>query len=103
MPADDPLTPAELAFRKSLEPVKNKHTGHLECSPAYRKDCAAARLAWERANVVWFYGYNDKGGTTWGRERPNPELFELLRSRGQLRWMPREKFLAELKAAKEKR
>jgi hypothetical protein len=100
--ADDPLSPAELAFRKLLEPVKNPHSGHLEVSKEYSKLCAAARLRWEREHLVWFYGTNEKGGSTWGSKRPKPELEKLLRSRGQFRWMRRDVFLAELEAAKAK-
>lgn len=103
MAADDPLTPAELAFRALLEPVKDERTGHERLQAEYVEDCRLARERWERDNVVWYYGANDKGGSTWGSKRPKPELYALLVSRGQLRWMLRSKFLAELEAAKGKR
>lgn len=102
MPNDDPLSPAELAFRKLLEPVEHKRSGHLELKPEYTKLAAEWRQTWERENVVWFYGTNDKGGTTWGSKRPKPELFKRLAEQGALRWMPRARFLAELAAAKAK-
>lgn len=102
MSADDPLSPAELAFRKLLEPVKHPHTGHLQLSKEYQADCAAARLRWEKANVVWYYGQNGKGGSTWGRDRPKPELYRRLQETGQLRWMHRATFLAELATAQAK-
>lgn len=100
MPADDPLTPAELAFRGLLVPVKDERTGHERLQAEYVEHCSLARERWELANVVWYYGTNDKGGSTWGSKRPKPELYKLLSERGQLRWMLRSKFLAELAAAK---
>jgi hypothetical protein len=100
--ADDPLSPAELAFRRLLEPVKNRHSGHLELSKEFRAWSAGVLLEWERANVVWYYGQNERGGSQWGSKRPKPELYASLVSRGQLRWLHRATFLAELAAAKAK-
>jgi len=91
MSADDPLSPAEIAFRKLLEPVKNPHSGHLELSREYREWAALQRIGWERANVVWFYGFKD-GKQVWGRNRPNPEIA----ARTDGRRMNRAQFLAEL-------
>jgi hypothetical protein len=100
VPADDPLSPAEIAFRRMLEPVKNKHSGHLELSKEFRVWSAEVLLEWERAHIVWFYGQNERGGSKWGSKRPKPELYASLLSRGQLVWKLRSEFLAELAAAK---
>lgn len=69
----------------------------------YSMWAAEQRHAWEKKHVVWFYGQNDNGGSTWGSVRPKPELFQRLSAQGQIRFMPRERFLAELAKAKEKK
>lgn len=95
MPADDPLSPAELAFRKMLEPVKNPHTGHLELSAEFRVWGAKVREDWERANVVWFYGRNERGAAVWGSRRPKPELTAALKASGECYYLPRSEFLEQ--------
>lgn len=58
MPADDPLTPAELAFRALLEQPS-----------ALAEWCEAARTRWEREHgVEWLHHRN--GAQVWLPKRP---------------------------------
>jgi hypothetical protein len=68
--ADDPLTPAELAFRQLIAGVVVGD--RVEIDPAFADWSARVRLAWERENILWLQGYAN-GKPVWGRDRPPPE------------------------------
>ncbi|HEX5766811.1 MAG TPA: hypothetical protein VFX94_01135 [Burkholderiales bacterium] len=94
------LTAKELAFRELIAGVEVR-PGRVEINPTYSLECAAARLRWERANIVWFHGTNEKGDPVWSRERPGPELAARLMSHNEHVYMRRVDFLAAWAEAKE--
>lgn len=55
MPADDPLTERELAFRALIAGVDVN--GRTEVNPVYSRMCAEACAQWEREHgVEWLHG-----------------------------------------------